>query len=225
MFKNIHIIKTEDGSTTLQDQRTGETYHSTYGAFAESLHIYIEYGLRYWRDLHPQSSCSILEMGFGTGLNVLLAYQEAMEMNLSTFYTSYELYPLDKEAVEGLQFPSISNWNVKELLQKIHFSEWGKEVQLSSIFTLLKKQEDFTKANFSEGIDLVFFDAFSPNVDPNLWTETVFRKIYQAQNQGGVLTTYCAKGQVRRTLQKLGYEVERLAGPKGKREVLRATKI
>lgn len=221
------LIATEDGSTTLQDDRTGETYHSTHGAIAESLHIYIQYGLAHFleKGYITKHKIHLVEMGFGTGLNALLAYLEAEKRGMSIEYHTYELYPLSEQEVVSLRFHShIEEEKERELLYQLHSAPWNAPIQIAPFFTLHKHLEDFTQAQISQEIDVIFFDAFSPNVQPELWTEKVFAPLFENQTEGGVLTTYCAKGIVRRTLQQVGYTVERLAGPIGKREVLRATK-
>ncbi len=219
------ILSTEDGSTTLEDNRTGETYHSTFGAIAESEHIYINYGLVAWLAESQKPSLRLLEMGFGTGLNALLACKKADQENCSIEYHTYELYPLEKEEVEGLNFHFVEEESDRDLLYRLHNAPWEEPITITPYFTIYKHQGDFTQMTFPKGIDVLFFDAFSPNVQPELWTEEIFRSLFAVQNEGGNLTTYCAKGIVRRTLQSVGYLVERLAGPRGKREVLRATKI
>ncbi len=216
------LIITEDGSTTLEDNRTGETYHSSFGAFAESEHIYISYGLRHFLEKTGTNACRVLEMGLGTGLNALLTYCEAERRNVKIEYHSYELYPLSEEELAQLSFPNLAYEHSEEVLRAIHKAPWGIATPLSANFTLVKHKEDFTKALFPSAIDVIFFDAFSPNVDPSLWEERIFEELYKKQTKEGLLTTYCAKGVVRRTLQSVGYAVERLEGPKGKREVLRA---
>ncbi|MBB6275361.1 tRNA (5-methylaminomethyl-2-thiouridine)(34)-methyltransferase MnmD [Porphyromonas circumdentaria] len=222
------VLQTEDGSFTVQDNRTGETYHSLHGAVNESRHIYIQYGLHRWQELHPESKeLTIVEMGFGTGLNALLTHGEAQRIGIHVHYHTYELYPLDESEYSSLSYPSLDTYYGKStqgVLQYLHALPWNEPQPIDVSFLLYKHQVDFIEAKLPDAIDVVYFDAFSPNVEPLLWTPEIFTKLYNKQSEKGVLTTYCAKGSVRRALQKAGYIVERLSGPIGKREVLRATK-
>ncbi len=217
------ILPTGDGSCTLKDFRTGETYHSEYGALQESLHIYIGLGFEEWIVRNSPSSnqtVHILEMGFGTGLNALLTWKYALQYGVKVMYHTYELYPLADE-IPFLKY-EVPN---SECLQTLHHLGWNCSHLLDSYFSIHKHHEDFTRADVPEGIDIVYYDAFSPNVQPELWRADIFVQLYEKQNPKGILTTYCAKGEVRRALTAVGYGVERLGGPKGKREVLRATKL
>lgn len=222
------LLKTEDGSFTVQDNRTGETYHSLHGAVNESLHIYIQYGLYHWIEQHSDKRrMTILEMGFGTGLNALLALYEAQRMGLEILYHTYELYPLEQGEYSSLSYPSLNDYystSTDRYLQELHTLSWDEPHLVEPSFLLYKHHIDFVDASLPKCVDVVFFDAFSPNVEPLLWTPEVFAKLYNLQAPGGILTTYCAKGIVRRALQEAGYVVERLSGPIGKREVLRASK-
>lgn len=216
-----HIIKTDDGSQTIVHPTFQEQYHSVKGAHSESMHIFVQLALRAWMVKHPAEKVRVLELGLGTGLNALLTYVEANASQTEMEYTSLELYPLTFEEAMALEY------NPKDAFELIHGAAWGESVELSPYYLLCKRQEDFLEALLPEGYyNVVYFDAFSPETQPELWSEELLRKIYGAMASGGVLTTYCAKGVVRRLLQQVGFTVERMPGPpNGKREVLRATKI
>lgn len=172
-----------------------------------------------------------MEIGFGTGLNTLLSYLEAEKLNIKLSYTSLEAYPLDFEVINQLNYvdliSKIENKNSEEvsnIFQSIHASNWEKKTELSKNFNLLKIKNTLQEIKFSSTFDLIFFDAFGPRVQPEMWTEELFSKIYAATNPKGCLVTYCAKGEVKRTLKKVGFTVETLPGPPRKREMVRAMK-
>lgn len=211
------LLKTEltaDGSMTVCDLRTGSTYHSRHGARAESMHVFIEAGLRHMT-AQGRTSLRVLEMGLGTGLNVLLT---AQEQGCTIHYTALEAHPLPHAVWEQL----LDNEENTELLSAIHAAQWGQAVAITPHFSLEKKNVRLQDFSSDAPFDLIYFDAFEPNTQPELWTEEVFRKLLAMTSQGGVLTTYCAKGAVRRAMQAAGYAVERLPGPPFKREMLRA---
>jgi tRNA U34 5-methylaminomethyl-2-thiouridine-forming methyltransferase MnmC len=163
-----------------------------------------------------------LEIGFGTGLNALLTAIETEKMAKTIHYTTLEKFPVPTKTALQLNYSDLTAQNI--LFENIQKAEWGKVVEISKAFSIKKIECDFTDATFNEKFDLVYFDAFSPEKQPEMWTEEQFLKIYNACNAGAILTTYCAKGIVRRTLQAVGFNVERLPGPPGKREILRAIK-
>ncbi len=205
-------VQTEDGSMTLYSERFGEHYHSLYGATSESNHVFIEAA---YLSIHIDP-VSVLEIGFGTGLNAFLTAMQAETNQRFTHYEAIELYPVD--------FHTISSLSKNELFLRFHTEPWEKDIAMTSYFTLHKRKIDLLETAFTRGVDIIYFDAFSPAVQPEMWSNDVFSKLYDAMNPGAVLTTYCAKGEVRRTMQKVGYTVERLSGPKGKREMLRGRK-
>lgn len=221
------IERTEDGSATLFVPELNEHYHSVKGARTESQHIFIDMGLKASTAIQPH----ILEIGFGTGLNALLTLETAEQEKRPVHYTGIELYPLSWEEVD------ILNYSNNPLFKKLHTASWNKDVNITPCFTLHKIKGDVNRvisdkqlavigeppANYS--FDLVYFDAFAPEKQPEMWSEELFRNIYACMNDNGILTTYCAKGVIRRLLQAVGFTVERLPGPPGgKREILRATK-
>lgn len=211
------IEQTSDGSATLYVPELNEHYHSVKGALTESEHIYIQMGLN-----ASQVSCPhVLEIGFGTGLNALLTQKEAERTKRSVTYTGIELYPLEWETVRALHYSDDA------VFQTIHQANWEQNTIISPHFTLRKTKADFNQVDYGQipPADVVYFDAFAPEKQPEIWTEELFRKLYRQMNNDGILTTYCAKGSVRRMLQQTGFSVERLPGPPGgKREILRARK-
>lgn len=216
------IEKTEDGSATLFVPELNEHYHSVKGARTESQHIFVHMGLEASTAAEPH----ILEIGFGTGLNALLTLEAAEKGQRCVHYTGIELYPLSWEEVDALKY------STHPLFESLHRAPWEEEVVITPHFAMKKVQADVQTIG-ADGLlrinnspfDVVYFDAFAPEKQPGMWEESVFRSIYASMNPGGVLTTYCAKGAVRRLLQAVGFKVERLPGPPGgKREILRATK-
>lgn len=214
------IEQTEDGSATLYVPELNEHYHSVKGARTESQHIFIDMGLKASAAPCPH----ILEAGFGTGLNALLTLQEAERTGRPVRYTGIELYPLAWTEVEALHYSDDPR------LRLLHEAPWEEEVCLTPTFRLLKLRRDLTSWQADDErpplrCDVVYFDAFAPEKQPALWTPAVFRNLYRCLTSGGILTTYCAKGAVRRLMQDIGFRMERLPGPPGgKREILRATK-
>jgi len=215
----IELVITKDGSHTLYNPELGVWHHSVHGAIQESRHIFIELGLM--KIAETKKQINIFEMGFGTGLNVLLTALEALKNNFRIDYTTIEAFPLKKEEFEVLNYDTLLN---TDLLQPIHLYPWNQKSVLQEEFWLTKVKEDLLNYQFSQKIDLVYFDAYAPTAQPELWSEEIFRKIYNAMNLGGILTTYCSKSVVRKALQAAGFKVEKHPGPPFKREVLRAIK-
>lgn len=216
------LATTEDGSLTLFAPTFGEHYHSTHGARQESEHIFLRLGLLHRLEGMPMTDrpLRLFEVGLGTGLNALLTKVAVEQAKCPLCYYSIERYPLEEELANQLNYSDLPT----EDLRAIHEAPWGEDISLSPYFTLHKIQGDLTISLFPVGLDLIYFDAFSPESQPELWEEGVFRRLFEASSPGAVLTTYCAKGEVRRRLQRAGFLVERLPGPPGKREVLRATR-
>ena len=217
----MEIEKTADGSYTLFVPGLDEHYHSVKGALTESEHIFINMGLKHSSAPSPR----ILEIGFGTGLNAFLTSLEAKKDNRSIFYTTIEKYPLDMETIKLLDYPELIAPDESELFYSIHKAGWNSPQTISGNFTIEKIEGDFTEYRFRNGYDIIYFDAFAPEKQPEMWSQTLFNNLYEVLNDDGILTTYCAKGAVRRMLQEAGFIVERLPGPPGgKREILRGTK-
>lgn len=216
------IIITSDGSTTIHLPEWNEQYHSKHGAIQEAYHVFIKNGLEF---VKSKSKISILEIGFGTGLNCFITFLEAKKYDINIDYTGFEAYPVIQEEIEKLNYVIELKSEDEQLnFNKIHSFSWNKKHQLSINFSLTKKEQFFEKINVIDEFNLIYFDAFGARVQPELWTEVIFKKMYQALKQNGVLVTYAAKGSVRRAMQKVGFTVERLPGPPGKREMLRAIK-
>ena len=217
----MKLEQTADGSYTLYVPELDEHYHSVKGALTESQHIFIDMGLKHSSVTAPH----ILEIGLGTGLNCVLTLLEAKESQRHVHYTGIERYPLNEEIIRKLNYPSIIGKECEEDYFAIHQAPWEEDVCLSPWFTLHKLEGDFTHYSFEQKYDIIYFDAFAPEKQPEMWEQSLFDNLYQVLNEGGILTTYCAKGVVRRMLQTAGFKVERLPGPPGgKREILRATK-
>ena len=217
----MKLEQTADGSYTLYIPELDEHYHSVKGALTESQHIFIDMGLKHSTVPSPR----ILEIGLGTGLNCFLTLLTAEETERNIHYTGIERYPLDMETISKLDYPSLIHKGHETDYFAIHQTPWEKDVELSPWFTLHKLEGDFTCYTFDKGYDIIYFDAFAPEKQPEMWEQSLFDKLYHVLNEGGILTTYCAKGVVRRMLQTAGFKVERLPGPPGgKREILRATK-
>ncbi|MDR0864206.1 MAG: tRNA (5-methylaminomethyl-2-thiouridine)(34)-methyltransferase MnmD [Candidatus Symbiothrix sp.] len=204
---------TADGSHTLFLPEMDEHYHSVNGAIQESQHVYIEAGFNQCQ----KEVIRMLEMGFGTGLNALLTALEAEKRKVKVVYTSLEKYPLPAEITEKLNYSNLNN----NLFHQIHAAEWEKPVSITSSFALHKINTGFTDYDYSSGrYDVVYYDAFAPDKQPDVWSQELLDAIHASMNPGGILTTYCAKGNIRRMMQQAGFTVERIPGPPGKREML-----
>jgi tRNA U34 5-methylaminomethyl-2-thiouridine-forming methyltransferase MnmC len=217
----LRTVLTEDGSTTLFNSGLKEHYHSIHGAIQESGHIFMREGF----DKIQAFPVSIFEAGFGTGLNAFLTFLASEGKAGSIFYTAIENYPVEEKITLSLNYPELINPAKAEVFRAMHNAPWNKEINLSRHFTLLKIKEDLCKIQLPEtAYDLVYFDAFSPAVQPELWTEEIFRKLFTSMKAGAFLVTYSVKGSVTRALTTVGFIVEKLPGPPGKRAMTRATK-
>lgn len=215
-------VKTSDGSSTIFVPELDETYHSTHGALQESLHVFISEGLKYKSD---SNHLSVLEIGFGTGLNALLTFMEARKQNMVVKYTTIEAFPLEWKMVETLNYTHLMNMQSCEItFKKMHTCDWDVFNELSPSFVFRKKEMKLQAVCFENEFDLIYFDAFSPRAQPELWTEEIFASMYRSLKAGGVLVTYCAKGTVKRALKSVGFTLQSIAGPPGKREMSRAIK-
>lgn len=218
----IEMKETLDGSHTLYLEEIDEHYHSTYGAIQESQHVFIQAGLEQFQG----KEVTILEIGFGTGLNCYLTLLASLSSNQDVKYYTVEKFPLSAEIWDKLNFGAFSGDGHSGLFSMLHNAPWNADTQILSRFFLHKMDSDILQTNIFElpPVDLVYYDAFSPEKQPELWSQTVFEPIYSKMREGGILVTYCAKGYVRRMLQTVGFQVERIPGPPGKREMLRARK-
>jgi Uncharacterized conserved protein len=217
----IILEETKDGSHTLYVPGMDEHYHSVNGALQESMHVFIDSGLR----KVDAKNIKVLEIGFGTGLNAFLTLLEGEKLQKEIHFTSLELYPLSEAIYSKLNYGEVIAPDKAELFTKLHQADWEESTEITSHFQLQKKKADLCQFDFGgEKYDLIYFDAFAPDKQPEMWNPELFQKLFEHTNPGGILTTYCAKGVVRRAMQAAGYTVERLQGPPGKREMLRATK-
>ncbi len=215
------IIQTKDGSNTLFVPELNETYHSTNGALQESLHVFIKEGLLY-RNL---KNIKILEVGFGSGLNALTTFVSAADLGLRVNYTSLEAYPLEWDSVAKLNYTELEGMRKHhDVFRKMHSCSWGKKAPISVNFSLMKLNLKLQDIIFENAFDLIYFDAFAPQIQPELWTNEIFHLVYKSLRSKGVLVTYCAKGSVKRSLKAVGFELQSIPGPPGKREMSRAVK-
>lgn len=213
---SLEIRTTNDGSTTIYNTDFDENYHSIFGAVQEALHVYIQAG---FEELSPSQS-RILEIGFGTGLNALLTCEQARKVQKHIIYHSLEKFPLSEEIVTKLDFGKKQN----NLVEKLHKATWNKTVAITPFFHLKKIHTDLLCHRFTEKYDLIYYDAFSPDKQPELWTPKILQKVIAALLPNGILTTYSTKGIVKQAFRDAGLEVRRLSGPPGKRDMLRCQK-
>lgn len=216
------IETTVDGSHTVAVN--GITYHSHHGAIQESKHVFIRAGLEVAEERFPERELNVFEMGFGTGLNALLTALRAEEAKRHVFYNVVEFYPLQEAEWTALNYGAVLN--SQSLFEQIHTAPWNETIATTPAFTIKKQQTSLLDWEPDEGLQyhLVYFDAFAPDDQPELWTEEIFRKLYNCMHPNGILVTYCAKGYVRRNMMAAGFTVERIPGPPGKRQMLRAVK-
>lgn len=215
------IIQTLDGSTTIHLKEWDECYHSKHGAIQEAQHVFIKNGL----SLFENRPVSILEIGFGTGLNAFITFLEARKMNQSVDYVGVEAYPISSEEVLLMNYVAELNAGSDDaVFKKMHESNWGEELILSNDFLLTKRKQFFEEIDDLEKFDLIYFDAFGYRVQPELWSTEIFEKMYNSLKSKGILVTYAARGVVKRSMIEVGFTVEKLEGPPGKREMFRARK-
>lgn len=226
MGREVKIITTEDGSHSLFVPELNETYHSFHGAYRESVHVFMLYGLEAWylRNMN-RYPVRIFEVGFGTGLNAWLTLVWAEQNKVPVLYHSIEPFPLEKELYSQLNYTKVdeSISHFAPYFQRLHEAPWNQGAILSEYFNMKKDQATLEDAVLYHS-DLIFFDAFAPSKQPELWSKEMLAKVVDTLNPGGVFVTYCAKGQVKRDLKDLGLEVETLPGPPGKKEMVRAFK-
>ena len=218
-MKPLKFIVTKDGSHTLWNEDLDETYHSRHGAVQEAEHVFIETGLKFV--LNRKNDISVLEVGFGTGLNAWLTFLELDVLQKNASYIGIELYPVPPLVLSELNYAQNRG---EDLFKKMHAFEWNSWNEVSSGNRLLKKQISLEEFNSDEKFDLIYFDAFGPNSQPSMWEPEQLQKCADLLKPEGVFVTYCCKGQVRRDLISAGLNMEKLPGPPGKREMLRGTK-
>lgn len=214
------LITTNDGSHSLFVQEINECYHSRHGSIIEAEHVFIKNGLL----AENKKKFQILEVGFGTGLNALLTLQKARQKNIKINYYGIELYPVEKNNYTKLNFSELIGEN-KNTLLKIHEVKWEEKSEINNSFFLTKHKTSLEEYTSKLKFDIIYFDAFSPNTQPELWTKSIFIKMYNILKDDGFLVTYCAKGSFRRTLKSIGFNVISLDGPLGKRQMTKANRI
>jgi tRNA U34 5-methylaminomethyl-2-thiouridine-forming methyltransferase MnmC len=216
------IITTNDGSTTIHLIDWDESYHSKHGAIQEAYHVFIKSGL----SLFEVKSVSILEIGFGTGLNAFITYLETKKVNQTIDYIGLEAYPVQVE--EALQMNYVSELNASdeiEIFNKMHKCNWEEKQNISDKFSLTKRKQFFQDVTDENAFDLIYFDAFGFRVQPELWSLEIFKKMYLALKPNGILVTYACRSSIKNAMLECGFKVEKLPGAPGKREMLRAIKI
>jgi tRNA U34 5-methylaminomethyl-2-thiouridine-forming methyltransferase MnmC len=219
----VTIITTSDGSHSLLNTQLNETYHSVHGAIQESRHVFIRHGLVHSLQVSPKKEVRILEVGFGTGLNALLSLQYANQAGIKIYYESWEANPLDLSVVQQLNYGELleSVYAFKKIME----ATWNEPAAISPDFTLHKVHGDILQdaLHTTMPFDLIYYDAFAPSKQPDMWSREVLGKIISTLAAGGIFVTYCAKGQVKRDLASLGLVVETLTGPPGKKEMIRGS--
>lgn len=215
------IIKTSDGSHTIYVPELDEHYHSIHGAVQESEHVFIKSGF----DRCKASPVNIFEIGFGTGLNALLTAIRSINGERQVNYTAIEKYPVHEDIIWSLNHNEFTGKEGKKIFNMIHFSGWNQPTAINKNFNLNKIRGDFTDGTHTGEYDLIYFDAFGPDKQPEMWTNEIFKSVAAITVKGGIFVTYSAKGDVKRNLKANGFEVELLPGPPGKRQIIRAVKI
>ncbi len=215
------IIQTLDGSTTIHIEEWDECYHSKFGAIQEAQHVFIKNGL----SLFENSTISILEIGFGTGLNAFITLLESKKLHQTIDYVGVEAYPISAEEVLLMNYvPELKAENESFLFKKMHECNWEEQIILREDFLFTKRKQFFAEIEDREKFDLIYFDAFGFDVQPELWSTAIFQKMFNALKPKGILVTYAARGVVKRSMKEVGFTVEKLEGPPGKREMFRARK-
>lgn len=216
------IIVTNDGSVTIHLDEWNESYHSKHGAIQEAYHVFIKNGLDNFKD---ESKVSILEIGFGTGLNSFITFLEHKKRNLNIEYVGVEAYPISTEEVDQLNYvDELKASEYKSVFSLMHESKWEDEIKMDSTFTLTKRKQLFQDIIDKEKYNLIYFDAFGFRVQPELWDESIFKKMYDALLSNGILVTYACRSSIKKAMLSVGFQVEKLPGAPGKREMLRAIK-
>jgi tRNA U34 5-methylaminomethyl-2-thiouridine-forming methyltransferase MnmC len=222
----MSIFLTEDGSHSIFSEQFGVAYHSTHGAIQETKHIFIEAALYHYIKQKSIDKIKILDIGFGTGLNVFMTFLENQKLGLNIDLTTLEAYPLSISIAEQLNYPQLLNvLQYEDIFKLLHTLSWEEKHVLTNNFSFQKHLLDVKNVTYIDEFDIVYYDAFSPESQPELWGDAVLKRIFDALKKGGILTTYCAKGSFKRALKSVGFHVENIPGPQGKREITRAYKI
>jgi tRNA U34 5-methylaminomethyl-2-thiouridine-forming methyltransferase MnmC len=215
------IIHTLDGSTTIHIKEWNESYHSKHGAIQEAQHVFIKNGL----ELFENKNISILEIGFGTGLNAFVTFIESKRLQQKINYTGVEAYPISSDELTSMNYiEELKVHNYTAIFDTMHQSTWGEQTVIDNSFVLTKRKQFFQEIDDIEQFDLIYFDAFGYRVQPELWSTEIFQKMFNSLKDQGILVTYAARGVVKRSMIEVGFSVEKLAGPPGKREMFRARK-
>jgi tRNA U34 5-methylaminomethyl-2-thiouridine-forming methyltransferase MnmC len=214
------LVITNDGSHSIFNPEINECYHSKHGAIVEAEHVFIRNGF----STVNKPYLNILEIGFGTGLNTLLTSQKAIQKEITVDYQTIELYPVIEDNYSKLNFTDLIGIEQNELL-KLHTTQWEKKCKINEFFSLTKFKTDLENYTSESKFDIIYFDAFSPEKQPELWTNTIFMKMHNYLKEGGFLVTYCAKGIVKRTMKSVGFKIIVLDGPPGKRQMTKANKL
>ena len=223
-MQSLRIITTADGSSSILNTKLNETYHSTHGAIQESQYVFIDHGLDFACSLIASQHINILEIGFGTGLNALLALHYSRTNNKTIYYETLEAYPLEESVWKELNYATLLKDNNGFIA--LHRAPWNHSEAIAPTFTIYKREERFQDVLLEANrFDVIFYDAFAPSKQPELWEKEMLANVVFALKPAGIFVTYCAKGQLRRDLMALGMAVEKLPGPPGKREMTRARKI
>lgn len=219
------VITTDDGSKTIKIEEWNEHYHSTHGAIQESKHVYIQAGLEDYVARNQLKPIIVLEAGFGTGLNALLTYLWSEKSNIKVDYIGIEAYPISEVEKEALDYDQAMNEDrVASIFEQLHQAKWEQWEEISKMFSLKKLKLFFADVELQNQVDVIFYDAFGPRVQPELWEKSIFERFHKALRPNGVLVTYCVKGTARRALQEIGFKVDIIEGPPGKRHMMRAYK-
>jgi tRNA U34 5-methylaminomethyl-2-thiouridine-forming methyltransferase MnmC len=222
----LEFQKSGDGSHTLFRPDINETYHSHHGAIQESVHVFIQEGIAFQQKALEKKQLSVFEVGYGTGLNALLSHVYAKENGLELYYETVELYPLAEEVWSQLNYPNLLGYeDGAAIFAKHHQSNWNEKISFDDSFQMQKLNGDLIQVEINSGIDIVFFDAFAPNKQAEMWEVPVFKKLFNHLNVNGILVTYCANGQFKRNLREAGFLVDSIPGPPGKREMVRGVKL
>lgn len=215
------IIITSDGSTSIHLPEWEESYHSKHGAIQEAQHVFIKNGL----SLCKGQSVSVLEIGFGTGLNAFITFLESQKINQNIDYVGVEGFPISTDEVVQMNYVNQLNASQFEAeFKTMHISDWEENVTISETFRLTKRKQLFNEINDKNQFDIIYFDAFGYRVQPELWSVEIFTKMFEALKEGGILVTYACRGPIKNAMKEAGFKIEKLAGPPGKREMLRGWK-
>lgn len=216
------IIITKDGSTTIFFPEINETYHSKFGAIQESYHVFVDAGLHQKKN----DTIFILEVGYGTGLNAFITFLDAEKSKQNIDYIGVEAFPISNDEIQQLNFVDILNAHkYKSIFEAMHNSVWNEKIAITENFILTKRKQFFQEIDDKNAFDIIYFDAFGFRIEPELWSKTIFEKMFIALKIGGILVTYACRSSIKNDMIELGFKVEKLPGAPGKREMLRATKL